>query len=369
MRSILTLLLLSCYSIPFCCYNEFYALDAQGHFHQMDVGAIRFQTNFDLHRVEKQLIKLGTKLQTKADFKLLSDYGLYLIKGGKVKEALVLFEALAKAYPNEYSIIANLGTTYELSGNNEKALEYIRKGLELNPDSHGGSEWIHVKLLLAKISLAKNPDYFSKNTILNLTRKQEASEAIRKQLFVQLQERFPFCKGPDPIMADLFIDLGDCYTASISFEHAKGLYQIAKLYYLSERKDIDEKIDLVRVYRAKYANLHPDETASAMREHGMVEKISGVPYTSYLKDLNPDNYQINWSKIETDPEKLLALINLEPLEKEPAKPEQVQAKPENKPKTKAVKSVQKNSTSMLWIGLTIVVFILAVFTYFKTKRK
>ncbi|MNJ91774.1 Tetratricopeptide repeat protein [compost metagenome] len=369
MRFILTTLLLFCYSIGFSCYNEYHALDAQGHFHQMEVGEIRFQTNFDMRRIEKQLLKLGQKLQTKADFKLLSDYGLYLVKAGKVKEALVLFEALAKAYPNEYSIIANLGTTYELSGNNEKALEYIRKGLKLNPNSHAGSEWIHVKLLLAKIELAKNPDYLTKNTILNLTPQQEASETIRKQLYIQLQERFPFCKGPDPIMADLFIDLGDCYVSTISFEHAKGLYQIAKLYYKTERTDVDEKIEQVRKLRAKYANLQPDETTTAAREHGMVSKISGIPYTSFLRDPNSDHYSVNWSKIETDPGKLLALIGLSPVEDETPKAKESKPEPESKPKDKTVKPVKKTNPSTLWISLGMVAFIIAIFTYFRTKRK
>lgn len=367
MRFILTFLLLSCYAFSFACYNEYYALDSKGHFHQMDVGAIRFQTNFDMRHIEKQLIKLDKKLRTKADFKLLSDYGLYLVRGGKVKEALVLFEALAEAYPNEYSIIANLGTTYELSGNTEKALEYIQKGLKLNPDSHGGSEWIHVKLLQAKIALAKNPDYFKKHTVLNLTPQQEASEAVRKQLFIQLQERFPFCKGPDPVMADLFIDLGDCYVAGISFEHAKGLYQIAQLYYLTERTDVDEKIDQVRRLRAKYAHLHPGETTSSMREHGMVGKISGIPYKSYLKDLNSDHYQVNWPTIHTDPEKLLALINLKPMEEEPIKPESI--KPEENKQKNAAKPVRKDSASILWTGLTIAVLMIAMFTYFKANKK
>lgn len=366
MRYILTSLLLSCYTHVFPCYNEFYALDAKGQFHQVDVGAIRFQTHFDLRRVENQLVKLQKKLQSKADFKLLSDYGLYLVRGGKVKEALILFEALAKAYPNEYSIISNLGTTYELSGNNVKALEYIRKGLKLNPDSHGGSEWIHVKLLLAKIALEKDPEYFAKNTVLKLTPKQEASEIIRKQLFTQLQERFPFCKGPDPVMADLLIDLGDCYTAGISFEHANGLYQIAKLYYQSERTDIDEKIKQVRRLRSKYAHLQPE--SHQVMDGSDVGKITGVPYQSYLKNPNADNYAVNWSKIETNPEKLLAFVGLTPVvevkKTEPEKPGKARKKNQT-----PVKSTKKSDNSMLWIGLTLAILIIAIFTYFRAKKK
>lgn len=355
------------YSSAFTCYNEYYSLDSKGQFHQIELGAIRFQQNFDLQKIEKQLRKLGKKLQSQADYKLLSDYGLYLVKGGKVQEALVIFEALAQAYPDEYSIIANLGTTYELSGNNKKALEYIRKGLELNPDSHGGSEWIHVKILLAKIALDKDPDYLSNHTVLDLDAKQEESEKIRKQLYIQLQERFPFCKGPDPIMADLFVDLGDCYLHSISFEHAKGLYQIAKIYYQSSRADIDQKIEDVRKLREKYANLHPDESRREEIDMGMVSKVSGVPYKSYLKDPNVGNVQINWSGILTDPDQLLELVGLKRMEemKEPV----AKNDSETIEKPAVAEKENKSDRSMLWIGLTSMVLLISVFTYFKAKRK
>uniref|UniRef100_UPI00261A45DD hypothetical protein n=1 Tax=Fluviicola sp. TaxID=1917219 RepID=UPI00261A45DD len=63
------------YSSAFTCYNEFYSLDSKGQFHQIEMGAIRFQQNFDQQKIENQLRKLGKKLQTEADYKLLSDYG------------------------------------------------------------------------------------------------------------------------------------------------------------------------------------------------------------------------------------------------------------------------------------------------------
>lgn len=351
----------------FACYNEFYSLDAKGQFHRIDIGVIRFEQNFDLERVERQLRKIGKKLQSKADYKLLSDYALFLVKGGKVQEALVIFEALAEAYPDEYSIAANLGTTYELSGNNEKALEYIQKGLKLNPDSHGGSEWIHVQLLRAKIALEKDPAYLYTHTILNLNKKQEESETVRKQLYTQLRERFPFCKGPDPVMADLFTDLGDCYLHSLSFEHAKGLYQVAKIYYQSSRYELDEKIENVRKLREKYANRYPDERLREQAE-GMVEKISGVPYTSYLENPNASGYEINWEGILTDPDQLLRFAGLKPVEevkyKTAAKtPEKTVEKPKH-----AVKESTSNNF-VLWIGLLAILLTGSLFMYFKVKKR
>lgn len=355
------------YSSAFTCYNEYYSLDSKGEFHRMEIGEIRFQQNFDLKKIEKQLRKSGKILETQADYKLLSDYGLYLVKGGKVKEALVLFEALAQAYPDEYSIIANLGTTYELSGNNKKALEYIRKGLKLNPDSHGGSEWIHVKILLAKIALDKDPDYLNNHTVLDLDTKQEESEKVRKQLYIQLRERFPFCKGPDPVMADLFVDLGDCYLHSISFEHAKGLYQIAKIYYQSSRADIDQKIEDVRKLRAKYANRYPDQNRRQEIDMGMVEKISGVPYKSYLENPNSGNSQINWTGILTNPDQLLELVGLKRMEEMQEPVAENESGTIEKPVI--AKKENKSERSMLWIGLTAMILLISVFTYFKAKRK
>ncbi|MDF3025947.1 MAG: hypothetical protein K0S23_254 [Fluviicola sp.] len=367
MRCLLTFLLLLIYSTGFSCYNEYYALDAKGHFHQMGMGEIRFQKNFDQRQIERKLIQLEEKLQTKADFKLLSDYGLYLVKGGKVKEARVLFETLAKAYPNEYSIIANLGTTYELLGENEKALEYIRKGLKINPNSHGGSEWIHVKILLAKIALNKDADYLKNASVLNLNARQESSEAIRKQLYIQLKERFPFCKGPDPIMADLFIDLGDCYAETISFEHAKGLYEIAQFYYQTDQRVANEKIELVRRLRSKYADSVP--TKPGVFERSMIEKVGGIPYKSYLQDPNSDNYQVDWSKIETDPDKLLNYLGLERVVEEISNSETPKAKDTPKEQGKIPETKKKADNSMLWIGLTLTILIVSIFTYFRAKKK
>lgn len=322
---------------------------------------IKFPQYFDQRSIEKQLISLEQKLKKNTDFKLLSDYGLHLVQAGKVKEALVIFEKLAQLHPNEYSIIANLGTTYELSGQNEKALEYIRKGIQINPNSHGGSEWIHVKILEAKIALEKDPDYLSKHSVLNLSSKQKQSQKVFDQLYIQLQERVPFSpKEPNPIMADLFVEMGDFYLENISFEHAKAFYQIAQIYYKSDRKDIAQKIDQARKLRETYIGSHPgkpkDEIATA-------EKVSGVPYQNYIYNPSGSDYKINWSKIETDPVKLLSYSGIEP-EKTETKKDSSESK-----KTKEVVKKKKSDNSILLLGLTLVTLIIAIFTYFKTRKK
>jgi len=51
--------------------------------------------------------------------------------------------------------LPDLGTAYELAGKNEPALRWIREGLRRNPNSHKGTEWLHVKILEAKIEQEK----------------------------------------------------------------------------------------------------------------------------------------------------------------------------------------------------------------------
>lgn len=85
------------------------------------------------------------------DYKIWSDIAVNLMKLGMADSAIKILIPLAKKYPEEYNILANLGTGYELIGALDSAHKYISKGFEINPRSHRGSEWIHVKILEAKI--------------------------------------------------------------------------------------------------------------------------------------------------------------------------------------------------------------------------
>jgi hypothetical protein len=55
-------------------------------------------------------------------------------------------------------VAANLGTALELLGNKEEALHWIREGIRRNPQSHEGTEWLHAKILEAKIAAQKDAD-------------------------------------------------------------------------------------------------------------------------------------------------------------------------------------------------------------------
>lgn len=338
------------------CLNYYYSIDHEGHFHDAEGLKTHFNINFNPRTLEAEIKKNADKLKTTKDYKWLSNYAVLLLKAGRTKEALDLLEQLSLKHPDEYQIAANLGTAYELSGNVEKALEYIKRGVELNPNAHDGSEWVHVKLLEAKLKLQTDPNYLTKNTVLNLSANQKKDLKVRQQLMIQIRERFPFCKGPDPIMASLLIDLGDCYAQTSSIEYAKALYEIALNYYGAPAKIADPKIKEMKRLLSEYDELTPNRYLlrgenNEYRVEGAHNRISRIKHTTLLDDNNPSKYSINWSGIQLNTDSLLAYAQIERVVPPPVKADSVEVKSSAAPRaTQGTTSVSFNLLIYLLIG-------------------
>ena len=369
MKKVLFLLVLAFnITASHACLNYYYSIDKEGHFHDAEDLRRAFNTNFNTSLIEKKLKKLQIELKTKKDYKVLNDYAVLLLKSGKTAIALDILEQLSLKHPNDYQIAANLGTAYELSGNDEKALEYIKRGIELNPDSHGGSEWVHVKLLEVKLALADNPSYLDSITVLNLSDGQKMSGKVRDQLMIQIRERFPFCKGPDPIMASLLVDLGDCYANQKSIEFAKASYEIAKHYYGAADEITDPKIDRMKYMLRQYAEHRIDERAMHI-EHieGDHIRMSQIRYQKLLDDNNPSNYEIDWSAIQSNADSLLMYAEIERVIPEP---EVIEEEVRPQPKKKET-SDSKENDSPSWVYFLIAGLAVAggaIFIFFRRKN-
>ena len=133
------------------------------------------------------------------------DYAVALIHLGRYAqeiEALVAFEA---AEPGIYETAANLGTAYELVGNLDEAALWIARGIERNPDSHAGTEWLHAAILNAKRSLRDDPAWLKTHSVLDGANAAERTPAeIVRAIDYQLEERLHFVSAPDAIVCDLF---------------------------------------------------------------------------------------------------------------------------------------------------------------------
>ena len=104
---------------------------------------------------------MESDLRSSTNFTDRSDYAVALMYLGRHQEAVTLLHQLEAERPGEYFVAGNLGTAYELTGKNEEALRWIREAIRRNPAAHEGTEWLHAKILEAKIAQQKDrPEVF-----------------------------------------------------------------------------------------------------------------------------------------------------------------------------------------------------------------
>jgi tetratricopeptide (TPR) repeat protein len=233
------LLLLPCAAQA--CLNDFVHNEKGDGLVNEELDMLVYKRNFDYKALDKKIAAFESSTKAKT-YKDSSDFAVALIKRGYIYRALGILESIAKRMPDDYTIAANLGTCYELVGQNEAALAWIKKGIKLNPQSHEGSEWVHVKILEAKIALAKNPDWLKTNKVLVLpgqiapVKHQHDKEKEKKDPFTyqkfdslerhviyQLRERLPFMSPPDALMAAVLKEL--------AYYEEKTAIDVAILHY------------------------------------------------------------------------------------------------------------------------------------------
>jgi tetratricopeptide (TPR) repeat protein len=206
---------------------------------------------FFLSELPGELLILDSLYKSTNDIDYLSDYALLLIIQKKYSEAIAIYLDIEKKFPGRYSTASNLGTAYELTGENDKALHWIKKSVEIDPHSHAGSEWIHVKILETKVNGGQpetdallGVDFGEGNGPYSTIKNKELL-AMRSELYYQLNERISFVDPPDPIVATLMLAQADLAILTGAVRDAIELYEKAKTYGANS--------DLVN-FRLAYAN-------------------------------------------------------------------------------------------------------------------
>lgn len=133
------------------------------------------------------------------------DYGVALIRLGRYADAIDTLVALEAARPGVYETAANLGTAYELVGKLEEAALWIARGIDRNPRSHAGTEWLHAAILHAKLKLRDDPAWLKAHSVVDPAQvgPRDAAEIVRA-IDYQLAERLQFVTAPDAVVCDLF---------------------------------------------------------------------------------------------------------------------------------------------------------------------
>lgn len=161
----------------------------------------------------------------KASFEDTTDYAVALIHLGRQAEAINILTTLEAKRPGVYTTASNLGTAFELAGNLEAAAKWIATGIERNAASHGGTEWLHLAILRAKIQLRSDPAWLSRHSVLDLADRREPADIVHA-IEHQLNERLNFVQPTDAIVCDLFFQAA----LRLSGEAAKEL----RAHYLGE---------------------------------------------------------------------------------------------------------------------------------------
>lgn len=275
MKKLVIFILLAICFQAFPCGNEYG--------HRMDGNRVYYEyfylspreKHFNVDRLFHNLTELNEELKGDPDnYKTWSDIALNLMKTGQADSAVKILAPLVKKYPGEYNLMANLGTAYELTGANDSAYKYISKGYTLNNLSHRGSEWIHVKILEAKIKRQKQKDWIQENAILS-EEDIKTHQELEYHLRYQLRTRAPFSKKPNEVMSNLFETMADWSIKHSTYENAILAYAHAleyangysvssrierKIKTLNKRKESEGNITELPeefVYMAKIGRLDP----------------------------------------------------------------------------------------------------------------
>lgn len=248
------------YKLSFGCLNGESKILKDGTFLYQDLeGNIPFGHEFNhIADFETGIIKLDSLYKATKDLDYLSDKGLLLILLKQYDKAINLYLEIENIEPNRYSTASNIGTAYELIGQNDKALSWINKSIKINPTAHFNSEWIHSNILQAKI---KGDSYINSSFLINTKftsnsndfdsppetkLSQDELRKLSDALYYQLNERVSFIKDKDDIVSNLMFSLGDLNYLQKNYIDAFVIYAIARKYSNEKfHKDIDQRIDVV----------------------------------------------------------------------------------------------------------------------------
>jgi tetratricopeptide (TPR) repeat protein len=236
------------------CVNEYRTLLSGEVIFTDALSGIPYYKSFDVPGLQRELFKLDSLYKIDKSHETLSDYGVILIYLGRYDDAINVYRRIEREHPGLYATAANIGTAFELAGEIDSASYYIRQAITIDPDSHEGSEWIHLKILEAKQKMISDPNYLDHASILGLDfgtaekpvdPKTQNIHDVQTQLAFQLGERLSFVKPPDKIVGQLLFDLGNMHAITTDVQTALECYEFAETYGY-ESYVMDKRIGAMR---------------------------------------------------------------------------------------------------------------------------
>lgn len=144
-----------------------------------------------------------------------NDDAVRMILRGDAAGALRRLQQIEADHPGLYATAANMGSCYELTGDDNNALKWISEGIKRNPDAHMIAEWLHIRILETKIALKSDPDWLRTHTITGMDPALDAIDTLQgkksgmqvlNSIRSQCTVRALFIKPEDPIMSQLLLE-------------------------------------------------------------------------------------------------------------------------------------------------------------------
>ncbi len=177
-----------------------------------------------------------------------------LVMESKSSQAIDLLLKYENTHSGLYETAVNLGTAYELEGNNTEASRWIEEGIQRNPQSHYGTEWLHLLILQNKIALETNastfshermirlPERFSADTKISIAGHEYTVREVQHAITYQLHERLVFVKPKDLIVSELLYTLAKIHEETTILEEAEKIFELSLLYGFSDPQLIEDRL-------------------------------------------------------------------------------------------------------------------------------
>lgn len=212
-------------------------------------------------------------------FQDLSDAGVYLTQLGENNTALDLFKWLHEQHTEEYNIASNLGVAHELNGNLDSAEHYLLKALALSPHTPPKGEWVQLKIIAAKRSIEKDPDWLLHNQVLNLNwdtlfyssnsdknynkQQRDSLQLVRYTTYKNqfdtlwsvgnvMQAHIPYASPPNLLVANIMKELGYYFVVNLSIKDAFVAYKIALHYDPKNKLNVKQELIKLMPHFEKY---------------------------------------------------------------------------------------------------------------------
>lgn len=211
------------------------------------------------------------------EYKTQSDVAVHLARLGRIKESLNILRNIYYRHPEEFIILSNLTFLYELNGKIDSALFINEKSLDRFSKTYKGSNWVHMKILQAKLKMQMDSNWIYNHKVLNLQLKHakkitkrtgdntDVDEQFRENnsvissIIYHIKERIPYTPAPDLLLSSVIAESAELMAQEFSMEHAVYLYYLALEYDPSDTKHIKNEIQYLKRLMNEQKIEYPDD--------------------------------------------------------------------------------------------------------------